>query len=67
VIKKNFKMAVLNILNTDCVNNALKQIKKEENIFDLFNDENHMNFINDIIKIIPNYSIEFKLLNNYKK
>ena len=66
VIKKNFKMAVLNILNTDCVKDALKQIKKE-NIFDLFDDENHMNFVNDIIKIIPNYSIEFKLLNNYKK
>jgi tRNA pseudouridine13 synthase len=66
VIKKNFKMAFLNILNTDCVKDALKQIKKE-NIFDLFDDENHMNFVNDIIKIIPNYSIEFKLLNNYKK
>ena len=66
VIKKNFKMAFLNILNTDSVNNALKQIGKE-NIFDLFEDENHMNFINDIMKIIPKFTIEFKLLSNYKK
>jgi tRNA pseudouridine13 synthase len=70
VIKKQWKEAVINILNTYTINDALRQLglKKDEYSFEEFakifeSSEN----ISDIMKMIPKYSSEFKILSCIKK
>ena len=72
VIQKKWREAFIKILSTDSVFEALKQINSEltkdldKEIFSLEGEE-QMKIINDIMKIIPKYTTEFKLLNNYSK
>ena len=73
VIKKQWKEAIINILNTHLTADALRQIGliKHTNSYDNF-DVIASLFeqpakINDILKIIPKYSMEFRIFNCLKK
>ena len=72
VIKKMWKEAFINIISTEKMFEAMKavglsskDITKE--IFDLDDKNKQMSLISDILLILPKFSIESKLLINYKK
>ena len=76
VIKKQWKNAFVNILSTNTMKEALGQItiegidKKDITIEDIITIEDskiQMKAINDILKIIPKYTTEYKLLYNYTR
>ena len=72
VIKKMWKEAFINIISTEKMFEAMKavglsskDIAKE--IFDLEDKNKQMSLLSDILLILPKFSIESKLLINYKK
>jgi tRNA pseudouridine13 synthase len=70
VIKKQWKEAFIKIVSTDCVFDAMKQLNVGNIITDVFDNadkKKQLSIINDILKIIPKYTTEYKLLNNYIK
>ena len=72
VIKKLWKEAFAKIVSTDNMFDAMKQVglstnNVEKEIFDLEDKNKQMTIINDILKILPKYTNENKLLFNYKK
>ena len=72
VIKKLWKEAFCKILSTDNVFDAMKQIGLPTNdvakeIFDLEDKNKQMTLITDLLKILPKFTNESKLLFNYKK
>ena len=71
IIKKLWKDAFLNILNSECVFDGMKQLNLsndiDKEIFSLNDKDSQMKIIQDLLKIIPKYSTEYKLLFNYHK
>jgi tRNA pseudouridine13 synthase len=72
VIKKMWKEAFAKIISTDNMYDAMKQCglstnDVEKEIFDLEDKNKQMTIITDILKILPKYTNESKLLFNYKK
>ena len=72
VIKKLWKEAFAKILSTDNMFDAMKQVglstnDVEKEIFDLEDKNKQMTIITDILKILPKFTNESKLLFNYKK
>jgi tRNA pseudouridine13 synthase len=71
IIKKLWKDAFLNILNSECVFDGMKQLNLsndlEKEIFSLNDKDSQMKIISDLMKIIPKYTTEYKLLFNYYK
>ena len=72
VIKKMWKEAFINIISTEKMFEAMKavglssrDIAKE--IFDLEDKNKQMSILSDILLVLPKFSIESKLLTNYKK
>ena len=72
VIKKMWKEAFINIISTEKMFEAMKavglstrDIAKE--IFDLEDKNKQMSILSDILLVLPKFSIESKLLINYKK
>ena len=72
VIKKLWKEAFIKIVSTDNMFEAMKQVglntnDVEKEIFDLEDKNKQMTIITDILKILPKFTNENKLLFNYKK
>ena len=72
VIKKLWKEAFAKILTTEAMFDAMKQvgltaIDVQKEIFDLEDKNKQMTIITDILKILPKFTNENKLLFNYKK
>ena len=72
VIKKMWKEAFINIISTDKMYDAMKQVglnSKDiaKEIFDLEDKNKQMSIISDILLVLPKFSTESKLLINYKK
>lgn len=69
VIKKMWKEAFMNIISTDNLYNALEQlgIKSKDISECIFNSPNEKAIIANILKIIPYYVTENKLLYKYSK
>ena len=72
VIKKNWKEAFINIISTEKMWEAMKALELKtkdlaKEIFDLEDKNKQMSIISDILLILPKFSIESKLLINYKK
>ncbi len=72
IIKKLWKEAFAKIISTDNMFEAMKQIglktnDVEKEIFDLEDKNKQMTLITDILKILPKFTNESKLLFNYKK
>ena len=72
VIKKMWKEVFINIISTEKMFEAMKavglssrDIAKE--IFDLEDKNKQMSILSDILLVLPKFSIESKLLINYKK
>ena len=72
VIKKLWKEAFIKIVSTDNMFEAMKQVglntnDVEKEIFNLEDKNKQMTIITDILKILPKFTNENKLLFNYKK
>lgn len=72
VIKKLWKEAFAKIISTDNMFDAMKQVglsttDVQKEIFDLEDKNKQMTIITDILKILPKFTNESKLLFNYKK
>ena len=72
VIKKLWKEAFTKILTTDSMIDAMKQVglgtsDVQKEIFDIEDKNRQMTIITDILKILPKFTNENKLLFNYKK
>ena len=72
VIKKLWKEAFSKIISTDHMFEAMKQVglssnDVEKEIFDIEDKSKQMTIITDILKILPKFTNESKLLFNYKK
>ena len=72
VIKKLWKEAFSKILSSENMFDAMKQVglstnDVEKEIFDLEDKNKQMTLITDILKILPKFTNESKLLFNYKK
>ena len=72
VIKKMWKEAFINIISTDKMMEAMKQVglnskDLSKEIFDLEDKNKQMSIISDILLVLPKFSTESKLLINYKK
>ena len=72
VIKKMWKEAFINIISTEKMMDAMKQVglnskDLSKEIFDLEDKNKQMSIISDILLILPKFSTESKLLINYKK
>ena len=72
VIKKNWKLAFIKILSTEAMFDAMKQANLKSNdiqkeIFDKNDKNKQMSIISDLLKILPKFCTESKLLFNYKK
>ena len=71
IIKKKWKEAFASIISTDNMFDAMKQIglgkDVEKEIFDIEDKTKQMTIITDILKILPKFTNESKLLSNYKK
>jgi len=71
IIKKKWKEAFAAIISTDNMFDAMKQIglgkDVEKEIFDIEDKTKQMTIITDILKILPKFTNESKLLSNYKK
>ena len=72
VIKKMWKEAFINIITTDKLIEAMKQVgltSKDlyKEIFDIEDKTKQMSIISDILLVLPKFSTESKLLINYKK
>ena len=71
IIKKKWKDAFLNILNSNIVFDGMKQLNLsndlEKEIFSLNDKDSQMKIISDLMKIIPKFTTEYKLLFNYYK
>ena len=72
VIKKMWKEAFINIITTDKMLEAMKQVglnSKDlyKEIFDVEDKNKQMSIISDILLVLPKFSTESKLLINYKK
>ena len=71
IIKKKWKEAFAKIISTDNMFDAMKQVglgkDVEKEIFDIEDKAKQMTIISDILKILPKFTNESKLLFNYKK
>ena len=71
IIKKKWKEAFAKIISTDNMFDAMKQVglgkDVEKEIFDIEDKTKQMTIITDILKILPKFTNESKLLFNYKK
>ena len=72
VIKKMWKEAFVNIISTDKMFEAMKYVGLKttdinQEIFDIDDKNKQMKIISDILLALPKFSIESKLLINYKK
>ena len=71
IIKKKWKEAFAKIISTDNMFDAMKQVglgkDVEKEIFDIEDKAKQMTIITDILKILPKFTNESKLLFNYKK
>jgi tRNA pseudouridine13 synthase len=75
VIKKQWKEAIINILNTQLTADALRQIGllrttniiPTDNFNIIANSLEQPEKINDLLKILPRYSMEYKILSCLKK
>lgn len=71
IIKKKWKEAFSRIISTDNMFDAMKQVglgkDVEKEIFEIEDKTKQMTIITDILKILPKFTNESKLLFNYKK
>ena len=72
VIKKMWKDAFINIIKTEKMTDAMKQVGLKtkdiaKEIFDLDDKNKQMSIISDLLLILPKFSVESKLLACYKK